>query len=372
MFINNYMIWFAGVVTVCFLAALFARGTSIAQPNGLRMDPLPNPLGFVIVAAAFGIFSGLRNAIGDTESYMFAYRLMDLETMDPIPFRLVGNSMFQYLQYQLRLMTEDPFPLIMINALAAVIPAVYILYRYASPFEMAVALFVLTGYYTSSMNGVRQYTAAGLLLLGTRFLFSDKWYAILQFLPFVVAAWTFHTTALVMIPVFLLVRRPAWSPLTLALLAGAVIATLAFDSFLPSFLEALEDTNYAQYSVNGWFTDGIEQGSSFIRVIVLSVPLVLAYLWHPRLHAIMGRKWDILVNLTIFNLVFYILSLYNWLFARLAIYTSIYVIIMMTHLLSKGVPEDQRRFWYPSTIGLYIGYFYNMSYTIVGYHSRFF
>ena len=85
----------------------------------------------------------------------------------------------------------------------------------------------------------------------------------------------------------------------------------------------------------------------------------------------MGRKWDILVNISVLNLAFYILSLYNWIFARLAIYTSLYVIIMMTHLISKGARENFRAL-YAAMVGLYIFYFYNISYSITDYRSELF
>ena len=83
----------------------------------------------------------------------------------------------------------------------------------------------------------------------------------------------------------------------------------------------------------------------------------------------MGRKWDILVNMSVLNLAFYILSLYNWIFARFAIYTSIYVIIMMTHLLSKGAREQFRTLYF-TMIGLYLFYFYNIRYSILDYRSE--
>lgn len=371
-FWNRYMAWFSAVVIVSFLAALLARMSFMHRPNGLRTDPLPNPLGFIIPAVIFSVFSGLRNSVGDTEQYIDIFQRLDVEHMEPLRFRLAANTFFKFLEYRIRLQTDDYLPLIMITAVAGIVPVIFILYKYAAPYEMGILLFVLTGYYTWSMNGIRQYMAAAVLALATKYLFSEKKTDFLKYLVFVIFAWTIHSTALIMIPIYFIVRRPAWRPLMFALVGGTIIATLLFDRFLPSFLDAVEDSEYALYAQNGWFTNGVEHGSSFIRILVLFVPLVLAFLWHEQIEAVMGRKWDVLVNLSIFNLMFYILSLYNWLFARLAIYTSLYVVIMMTHLISKSQTRENARYLNAAIAGLYIIYFYNLQDSITGYHSRFF
>ncbi len=85
-----------------------------------------------------------------------------------------------------------------------------------------------------------------------------------------------------------------------------------------------------------------------------------------------GRKWDILVNIGIINLAFYILSLYNWIFARFAIYTSIYVIVMMTYVITRGAVPQKSKWLYPSSLLLYIFYFYNVRYSIMPYSSDLF
>ena len=55
---NHYMVWFAAIVVGSFLIAFFARMMPMRRLNPLG-EPLPNFLGFILPAAAFGIFSGL-------------------------------------------------------------------------------------------------------------------------------------------------------------------------------------------------------------------------------------------------------------------------------------------------------------------------
>ena len=170
---NYYMIWFAAIVIGCFIIAFFARSMPSRKLN-IFDEPRPNILGFVLPAAAFGVFSGLRNNMGDTFFYVYSYRLLDEETMEPVHFSFSGGIMYPLIQYWCRLRSEDPYLLIMITALIAVVPIVYIIYKYSCSYELGIALYVLTGYYTFSMNGIRQYAAAGILIMGTKFLFSEK------------------------------------------------------------------------------------------------------------------------------------------------------------------------------------------------------
>lgn len=368
---SYYMVWFIGIVVGCFVIAFVSRTMPMGRLN-MFGEPVPNFMGFLIPAAAFGIFSGLRINMGDTFFYVYSYELLDEETMEPVNFSFHGGILYPLLQYWCRLRSDRPYELIMITALIACIPIVYIIYKYSCPFELGIALYVLTGYYTFSMNGIRQYAAAGILILGTRYMLSDKKTDFFKYLIFVLGAWLFHSSALIMILIYFVVRRRAWTPITIVFLLGTVFVTLIFNSILPTFLDILEDTSFGHYAENGWFTEGTEQGSNIIRVFVLIVPLVFAFLEREFFRMCYGRKWDILVNLAIVNLAFYILSLYNWIFARFAIYTSIYVIIMMTYVITHGENRQKAQWLYPMSLVMYAFYFSNVQYSIMGYRSELF
>lgn len=369
---NRYMLIFTALVIGTFLTALLARSMPLQRRNPFG-DPLPNPFGFVIPAVAFTLFSGLRDSIGDTFMYMYSYRLLDPAEMEPVPFQIDGGILYPFFQYHLRLRYDEPYTLLMVCAIFAIVPTIYILYKYSATYELAIALFVLTGYFSFSMNAMRQYAAAGIYLLGTKYLLSEKKSDFVKYLIIVLLAWLWHSSALILIPLYFVVRRRAWTPLTTLLLLGTVLLTLTFNSFLSSFLDVLEDTDFSIYAETDWFTSGQEEGSNIIRVFVLIIPLVMAYFARERMFELYGRKWEIMVNMSIINLAFYILSLYNWIFARLAVYTSIYTIIMMTYVIRDGYSQPgQNNVIYPVSLGMYSLYFYNIAYSITDYRSVFF
>jgi transmembrane protein EpsG len=363
---TDYMTVFASIVVFCYFTAAVAK--LYARRPGDLGQPKPNILGFIIPAVLFTTFSGLRHGLGDTEFYIHSYNLLDPTRIDSSSWKLGGGVMYNIMQQFFRLRTDDPTPLIFLTAILSCVPIIYVIYKYAHPYELGIYLFVTTSYYTFSMNGIRQYMAAGVLILGTKYLFSENNKDFFKYLFFVLCAWLFHTSALIMIPVYFIARRRAWSWLTIFLLVVTAVVTMMFDVFLPTFLNIIENTDYSEYAYNEWFTSGREAGSNAIRVAVLFIPMVLAFLQRHRME-VLGRFGDVIINMSIVNILFYILSLYNWIFARFAIYTSVFPILLITWLITLAFKRRDSSIAYWTTVCLYAIYFYNVKYSIIYYTS---
>jgi transmembrane protein EpsG len=213
--------------------------------------------------------------------------------------------------------------------------------------------------------------AAGIILLGTKYLFSEEKKAWLKYGVIVLIATMFHSSAIIMLPVYFIVRRKSWSVTTFAAIFLSLVATLLFDAILPQFLNLVAQSDFSIYNETGWFTNGEESGSSIVRVIVVLVPLIIAYLSKERVKRL-GKTGDTLVNLAVMNFCFYLISLYNWIFARFAIYTGIYYIVLLTWLIMNSFKRKDKNILYITCIILYIGYFWALRYSIVGYTSYFF
>ncbi len=354
---------------ICYIAAAFSVRYPLRSAGGLG-QPLPNPVGFAVPAVLFAVFSGLRNNLGDTYYNMHSFALLTEDMPKP---KITESEFFSNnLLYLIRQITDKPQLYIYICAVIACVPAIYILYKYSVDYKLSIFLFVATSFYTFSFNGMWQYMAAGILIAGTKHLFSQKKNAWLKYSAFVLAAYMFHSSAIIMLPLFFVVRRKSWSVITFIIIFISLVGTLLFDAVLPQFLTLLaSQPEYNIYSETEWFTSGTEQGSSIIRVAVLLLPLVLAYFSRERIKKL-GKAGDILVNLAVMNFSFYIVSLYNWIFARLAIYTSIYHILLLTWVVSNSFQKKDKNKVYYICIALYLVYFWFVRYSIVGYKSNFF
>lgn len=359
---NAYLklVWF--FTFICWAIGMFCRRYPLKKLGGIG-QPLPNPLCFIISVLAYVPFAGLRTNTGDTFFYIHDFELAEPDGI--ISYELKGGSLYSLLTEIVLETVDDYHYLVFVTAIITYIPVLYIIYKYSHPYELAIFLFVATGYFGLGMNGIRQYCATGILVLGTKYLFSTKKSAFIKYSAFVLLAWLFHTTALIMIPIFFFVRRKAWKPSSFMLIFLSAIAMSIFDMILPTFQKVLADTSHSAYS-GGWFEQ--EGGSSLLRVVVAMVPLALAYFSRNKMRNL-GHIGDILINLSCVNVAFYIISMYNWIFARFAIYVQVYYIILMAWVVYNGVQRKDRTLYYALCIGMFYYYSTQLAYTFIDYRS---
>lgn len=360
------IIWVAtaimcAVVSVC-------RRIPLRRPGGLG-QPLPNPIAVILPIVFFTVFVALRKTIGDTFYYMHSFSLMS--DNNPVKLEYFFSSMFSFFQNIIRNLTDDPQWLIAFAAIFSIPVPLAILYKYCPRFEMGIFMFVAFSYLGGAMNGMRQYMAASIVLLGTKYLFSVKKTDFIKYAVIILLAYCMHNSAIIMLPLYFVVRRRAWQFSSYLLVVGSAIGVVIFDAILPQFLSALEQTNYSNYAENGWFTEGQEGGSSLIRVAFIAYPLVIAYLNKTRLK-MLGRVGDILVNIVFVDVAIYVISIYNWIFSRLAIYIAIYFIIFTVWTVNYAVKPKDRSLYVMITLVLYFLHSRMDSYTISMYESNYF
>ncbi len=209
---------------------------------------------------------------------------------------------------------------------------------------------------------------AAIVLCGTKYLFSLKKGAFIKYAAIIMLAWSMHNSAIVMIPLFIVFRRKAWQLSSYVILLGSVAATVAFDAILPSFLGAVENTSYSSYSHNGWFTSGVNGGSSIGRVLAAAYPKVIAYLNRDRMK-MLGHIGDILTNMAFVNVAINIVGMYNWIFIRVAIYLMIYFMIFTAWVVTCAVPPKDRSMYYYGTVAAFFVYSRFLNYQIAAYES---
>lgn len=360
------VVWVATII-MC-MVAVACRRAPLRRPGGLG-QPLPNPVAVILPIVFFTVFVACRKNIGDTYYYMHAFTLMpDNNSVD---IELFFSYAFGFFQNIIRNMTDDPQWLIAFAAVFSIPVPLIILYKYCPRFEMAIFMFVAFGYLGGAMNGMRQYMATSIILLGTKYLFSMKKGDFFKYAVIILLAYCMHNSALIMIPLYFIVRRRAWHLSSYLIMVGSVIGVVIFDAILPSFLSALEQTSYSNYSENGWFTSGQEGGSSIVRVLFIAYPLIIAILNKDRLRQL-GHIGDILTNIVFVAVAIYIISMYNWIFARLAIYFSIYWIIFTIWIVNYAVKPKDRNFYVFITVLIYYLYSRMDAFMIAVYESDYF
>lgn len=302
----------------------------------------PNLIGLIVPTLIMILYSGLRNNIGDTVYYIHTYGLLE-ESGAVMPVWGQKGYLFELIQYYFLKSGADYSLLIMTSTIITIIPFMLVFYNYAVDYSLAIYLFFTMGIYVSTMNGIRQYIATGLILISTKYLFTPKKSDFFKLLIIVLIASLIHDSALIMIPIYFLCRRKAWSAPTFISLSVGIIGLLLISMFLPSFLSALEGTNYAGYA-DGWFTDGSETGTGLIRVVFNCIPTILAAVFSKQIRRF-GPIADILINISLVHSAIYILAIYNWIFARFALYTYAYVVLLMAMVFVAVLRSGKYRFF---------------------------
>ncbi|ASK63725.1 capsular biosynthesis protein [Virgibacillus phasianinus] len=331
------------VFTCSFFARYFSASVEATAASPVPIKPNKFLIGFAFVSMV--AVSGLRSNIGDTFFYKYTYELNDF-TLDYI---LANKDIgFGFLQMLLKnAISEDPQILIFTTALLTNAIIFVVLYKYSRMIELSLYVYITGGLFLVSMNGIRQVLAAAIAFAATKYLIEGNW---IKYFLVIFAASLFHQSALILLPIYFIVRFKAWSKLTLALLIVAVLIVIGFDKFSALLFTAIEDTQYGHYQN---FAEG---GANSLRVAVDLVPLFIAYLGREKLKRIFPNS-DYIVNMTLLGFVFMMISTQNWIFARFSIYFGLYQLILISWIV-KVFREKDEKFIYYGIIVCYLAYFY--------------
>ncbi|MES5918248.1 EpsG family protein [Bacillus cereus group sp. RP37] len=346
-------------LAIVFMLAFFARYFAIPVTNSLILIK-PNRLLIIMAALSLVLVAGLRNNIGDTYFYMHAYNVTEFNWEYIQNNKDMGFNIFQMI---LKGYTDDPQAMVFITALITNLLIVVTLYKYSRLIEISLYVYITSGMYLVSMNGIRQYLAAAIVFAATKYIFDGNWK---MYVLIVLFASTFHQSALVLIPVYFLIRRRAWSGITFILLFLAVLIVIGFNQFTEVLFKAIEDTQYSQYKE---FHEG---GANILRVVVDSTPLILAYIGRDRLREIFP-KCDVIVNMALLGTVFMFISTQNWIFARFSIYFGLYQLILIAWVIKLFTKKDRKLIYYSILLCYFIYFVYEHIITLgVIYKSNYF
>ena len=293
--------------------------------------------------------SGLRNGIGDTRDYMHLY---DLVVRNEGNYKDAYEPGFLFLLKLLTNISSDPQIMLLVTAMVTNVLNIWVLRKYSSLFELEVFMYITSGYFLVTMNGIRQALAAAILFISTKFIIDGR------FKPFLIislVASTFHTSALIMIPVYFIVRQEAWSKRIIYIILISSIMLVFMQPIMESIFAAAEGTKLGGYeeAVLG----GGEGGASIIRTFIAAIPEVVSYIYREKLK----NTWpdsNIFINMSLINLILMSFALYNWLFARFNFYFQTYTFILLPYLIGNVFKRKERDLIYYLFVVCYFGFFY--------------
>ncbi len=313
------------IVTVfSFLATYFRDAENatnlLGEKKPLIWFCIPVLLSLILVA-------GLRFKVGtDYTNYAIIYH--DANAPNAIgPSGIKGIEIgFIWLCRLCYQFTASPFLMFFVVAAAISILFVLALRDYSKNFWFSCFLFVATGEYTSTFNGIRQALATAIVFFATRYLINRQMW---RYFLFVGIASLFHSSALVMIPIYFIVNVRAWSPAMWGVGALTVILLLGYNTVMPLFFTVLSQTRYGAYQT------GPQDGVNGLRILVVFAPVALAFLLQKQIRAA-GKSTDVIVNLCFLNLLVMLLASKQIYIARLSSYFEIYELLLLPYIFDTA------------------------------------
>lgn len=280
------------------------------------------------------LLAGTRANIGDTAAYRSGFLNLDpsvsgLKEMMTVSSKDKGYSIFAWLLKNI-IGNHDKVYFTIIAAIC--LTCVVVVYKkHSCNFAVSMFLFIASSDYIQwNYNGMRQFIAVSVIFAATDLLLNKRY---VLYYGIILLMSTIHASALLMIPVSLIVQGKAWNLRTL-LFTLVSLAAINFSGALRTLIaEFMEETQY-RGEVNQFL--GTE-GTNILRVLVFSIPPLMAFLFRRRLHFVNDPLLNISTNMSIVSMGFYIVSaVTSGIFVgRIPIYFSLYNYILLPWLVEN-------------------------------------
>lgn len=371
------ILWFSLLfVTILTVISQYYSNTKVfIDVNGETYNKTePNKILFSLVIIVLIILSGLRSSVGDTGFYMYSYKTFIVEFSQIFTYRDWGFNLFQLL---LKKMSVHPQFFLIATSFITITLIMITLYKYSRPLSYGVFLFIAGGSYLSTMNGLRQFMVAAIIFSCMGLIIKNKKWT---FFILILLLSTIHNSALIMIPVYFIVRQEAWSKKVIIFIIISIGLFIGFSSIFGMFSSLLETTQYGLY-VETFGTDAFA-GANVLRVIVAAVPVVLAFIYKDKLNEIL-EHYNIFVNFSILNFLVILFASYNWIFARLEMYFGLYNLILLPAIFLYCFDSKTKSllgyisvvcylvfFYFDLRPHIYASYFLNINTELIGSLTR--
>lgn len=299
------------------------------------------------------LVGALRYMVGvDYHSYTYIFESVNAggSTHTEIGYRMLNLIVGAF--------TDDPQWIYAVTSLITLSLIVYGCYKYSKNPAMSLFLFITAGYVFSSFNILRQYIAIALVFASLKLIKEGRFF---PFLLVILLAATFHKTAVIMIPLYFLLRlRLKQSYMLMITAAGMCLIPLR--GVLTSLLV---NTFYPQYAG----TDLIKSLSAFeflYYVLLFAAVLFLCFRYKTTF-------FNDGYNLVIFNASFYSFLVYLCLsfvpeVNRIAVYIEFFVILLIPRLIEEEKNKKVRGMYYALFVLFYL-FFFVLSIGVMGRYN---
>lgn len=253
------------------------------------------------------------------------------------------------------LVTKDPriFFLILAAIQGIVILSFYRLY--STDFSYSFFLYIASADYINWMfNGARQFTAAVIIIAAAPLLLKKKYFPLILI---VLLASTFHQSALIMLPMIFVVQGEAFNKKTLIFIVLVIVAIVFAGHFTDFLNDSLQETQYS--NVVKEYTAFGDDGTNPLRVLVYSIPTLIALYGRKKLKEHNSQLLNICINMSLVSTGLYAVSMVTSgiFLGRLPLYFSLYNYILLPWEIKLIFNENNQKTINLAAIVFYLAFY---------------
>lgn len=306
--------------------------------------------------------AGHRDLWGDTTAYVIHFNNMptDLKELGSYLEGINKDKGFYFISVIIKQFARDNKEIyFMILALAQGLSIVSIFRKYSDNYLLSVFLFIASTDYISWMfNGIRQFTAVTIIFAATALVLNKRF---IPSLLVVIAASTFHQSALIMIPFIIIAYGQAWNKRTLLFILVVLFIVLFVSNFTNLLDSSLAITQYS--NVVKEYKEMGDEGTNPIRVLVYSMPTIIAFIERRKIQQSGNILLNFCTNMSMISTGLYIISMFTSgvFLGRLPIYCSLYGYILLPWEVNNIINESNKKWvWTIMIFGYLLFYYYQM------------
>ncbi len=300
-------------------------------------NKIGNMIYCILAGIALFVIAALRRSVGhDYNNYAWGYWGYMSESLETIAQARTekGYSMLNKLLADY--IPEYQSIFIIVAAFFAICTAIAV-YKYCKRPYIAITFFLVFGAYFNTLNFLRQFIAAYIMFYAYRFIKKNQFF---RFLILVLFATCFHRSALIMIPLFFIMRVKV-SPVSAGVIAGLTVIYLIFSW---NIMEMLTQFLYAYRGYTLATSGHFALGCNPTYAICVTVFFIPVWLVRKRLIA-EDPDNNLLINCYIFLLVFELIGVKHSIISRLAAYFILPVsLILMPRVVETIIEWCKHKF----------------------------
>jgi hypothetical protein len=214
-----------------------------------------------------------------------------------------------------------------VMAFLCLAPTAYIIAKYSKNPWLSCHVYMCLTFYYSSLNFIRQTLAATIIFLGYRFFKERK---TIPFIIIILIASTIHSSALILIPIYLAM---AYIKPTTKILLVSMIALILLYFFSNNILNIIAELipKYASYMDTKYLRVGLSQ--KYLVVPTLYMLLMLFAYYEGNYNKSISQQ--ILVNSSVINFGIWFFITKHFILERFSIFVYIFVILALPDVLES-------------------------------------